>query len=384
MRKFLPLLNQAEDKGIKVYKLNIGNPDFLPPKDFCQKIKKHLGKRLPYAPSPGIPEHIDAWRKYYQRWQVKLNQNQIVITTGCAEAIILALLAITDPGDEVIVFEPLYVSYKSIATALNIKLRVITLDIKNNFLLPSDKIIANQINKKTKAILIINPNNPTGSIVPIIKQKRLIELAQKKNLFILADETYREIVFKDQPSSFISYPLGKDSVIIVDSLSKRFSCPGARIGCVVSQNQEVMSAVLKLAMMRLSAPTLEQYALIPCLKNPKSYIQKITNEYKKRCNLAYKTLQGIPGVKASKPDGAFYLMADLPVTDSEKFVKFMLTDFNYQNQTVLMTPAKDFYLSKNLGANQIRIALVLASDDLKKALFIFKKGLQDYLAKVKK
>ena len=379
IRKFLPLVQAAEKQGVKFFKLNVGDPDILPPALFLKTIKQYKPKNLNYAPSSGQPEHTQAWVKYYANLGFKLNPENIIPTVGCSEAMLFAMIVAADPGDEILVFEPVYTSYKGLAASLNIKLVPITLGLKNNFSLPTPAAIAKKITKKTKAILVVNPGNPSGKVFSQRELKTITSLAVKHNLLILADETYREIVFDLKPSSFFEISESYDRLIILDSASKRFSLPGARIGCLVSLNQKITDALLKLAMIRLSAPTLEQQGLIPLLKNAKNYTNQITKEYQRRRDIVIKSLRKIPGVTCQKPQGAFYLLAGLPVKDSEDFVKFLITTFRYQNQTVVLTPAKEFYLTAELGTNEIRIAYVLNIKELKQAMVIIAKGLKAYL-----
>lgn len=378
IRKFFPYVLEAEKKGIEVIKLNVGDPDLETPGIFWKGIKNYKSKNLPYAPSPGISEHVLAWVKYYADFGVKLQTRNIIPTVGCAEAILLAILAVTDPGDELLVFEPLYSSYKGLAAMCDVKLVPVTLKVENNFSLPSQKEIEKKISKKTKAIVIINPSNPSGTILKPHEINLICAMAKKHILFIISDETYREIVFKEEAFTFLKMKNFSSHVIVVDSASKRFSCPGARIGCIVSHNQDVMAGVLKIAQTRLSAPTLEQYALIPLLKNSKKYTKEIVKEYKKRSEVVFEELSKIPGVVCRKPQGAFYIIAKLPIDDSDKFITFLLKDFQHNKKTVLITPAKDFYVSNNLGKNEVRIAYVLKSSELKEAMQILRSAIKEY------
>lgn len=380
IRKFLPLVKEAENRGIKVFKINVGDPDLIPPPKLLGTIKKYKQKTLGYAPSPGISEHTAAWVKYYAEFGIEIKAENIVPTVGGAEAIILALIAICDQGDEVIVFEPLYTSYKGFAAMTGIKLIPITLKVENNFSLPNQEIINQKITEKTKAIVLINPNNPTGSTLSEKEITNVIAVAEKNDLFIISDETYREIVFKGKPNSLLKYEAAKNRVVVVDSVSKRFSCPGARIGCVASFNNEIMWSILKLAMIRLSVPTLEQYGMIPLLENSKPYTKKITKEYKRRRDTVLEGLSQIPGVVTHIPQGAFYLIAQLPVRSAEDFIKWLLIDFHYNHKTVLMSPLKEFYITPNLGENEVRIAYVLNCDELKEAMEILKIALEKFQA----
>src|SRR3989338_3773488 len=378
IRKFLPLVRQAEQRGIKVFKLNVGDPDLAPPPQFLAAIKRYHQPNLGYAPSPGIAEHTAAWVKYYAKFGVKLKPENIVPTVGGAEAIFLAMLSAADAGEEIIVFEPLYTSYKGFAVMANIKLVPITLKAENNFALPGAEEIEKKVNKKTRAIVIINPNNPTGSALSEKEIQAVIKVAKKHNLFIISDETYREIIFSGRPDCLLKSPAAKDNVILVDSVSKRFSCPGARIGCVASYNKDLMRAILKLAMIRLSAPTLEQYGTIPLLENSGPYTKKITAEYRRRRDAILAGLKQIPGVKTQKPRGAFYLIARLPVKSSEKFIKWLLEKFSYRGKTLLLTPTAEFYVTPGQGKNEVRIAYVLNCAALKEAMEVLKVALEKY------
>ncbi|MFA6255364.1 MAG: pyridoxal phosphate-dependent aminotransferase [Patescibacteria group bacterium] len=378
IRKFLPLVVQAEKRGIKVYKINVGDPDIAPPPQFLQTVKKYNKINIRYAPSPGIPEHVQAWIKYYAGFGINLKPQNIVPTVGGAEGIILAMMAVANPGDEIIVFEPLYTSYKGFATMCDVKLVPVTLKVENNFALPSQKEIEKKITKKTKAIVVINPNNPTGTALTDKEIKLVIKIAKIHSLFIISDETYREIVFTGKPTSLLKFSAAKKNLVLVDSASKRFSMPGARIGCIASYNPDIMWSILKLAMIRLSVPTLEQYGLVPILNNSKPYTTKLQREYKKRRDVIFNALTKMPGVECKKPQGAFYIIAKLPVKNAEDFIKFLLNDFNYQGKTVLLTPAAEFYVTRGIGKNEIRIAYVLNTKELKEAMVVLQKALEQY------
>jgi aspartate aminotransferase len=314
---------------------------------------------------------------------VELPTANIIPTVGCAEAIVLALQAVADSGDEVLVFEPLYVSYKSFSIMTGIKLVPVTLPIENNFALPDPFAIESKITGRTKAIVIINPDNPTGKLWSEGEIGILLDIAKKHNLFIISDETYREIRFSGQSYCMLSNPDARENSILVDSCSKRFSMPGARIGCLASFNDEVMQSVLKFAQARLSAPTLEQYGTIPLLENSRSYTDMVQKEYLKRRDTVSAGLSEIPGVVFKPAQGAFYQAVKLPVVEAEDFVKFMISEFSYEKQTVMVTPMQDFYITPGLGRNEIRIAYVLNSEDLKRAMYILRLGLEAYVNKGK-
>jgi len=381
IRKFLPLIQATEKRGVKIFKLNVGDPDLEPPQAFLKTVKKYSGATLPYAPSPGIMRHTAAWQKYYRQFGVNLETNSIIPTVGCAEAIMLALQAVADFGDEVIVFEPLYASYKSFSVMAGIKLVPVLLPIEKNFALPQASTIEKKITKRTKAIVVINPDNPTGKLWSEKELSTIVKIAKKHNLFIISDETYREIRFDGKkPVCMLAQKSSRQNVIVCDSVSKRFSMPGARIGCVASFNKDVMQSILKFAQARLSAGTLEQLGTVPLLTNSRGYTSKITKEYKYRRNIIAQGLSKIPAV--FKPAmGAFYQAVGLPVTNAEDFVKFMISKFNYRGKTVIVTPMQDFYITPRRGKNEIRIAYVLNTKDLKEAMEILKRGLEAYLKK---
>lgn len=378
IRKFLPLAQKAKEAGVKVYALSSGDPDYQVPPAFFKAIKNYKATTLNYAPSSGILEHTQAWQTYYNSLGVKIPTENIVPTSGCAEAILFALLSVTDPGDEVLVFEPVYVSYKSFAVMAGISLGPVRLYPENGYALPPLSEIEKYISPKTRAIVVINPDNPTGKLWSKKELLAVLDLAKKYNLFVIADETYREIRFSGQPECLLKYSNYKDRIILTDSVSKRFSMPGARVGCLASFNEAVMSAALRFAQARLSVGTLEQLGIVPLLKKAKAITSKARQEYSGRCDIVSAALAKMPGVTFQKPRGAFYAIAQLPVNDAEEFVKFMLTKFRHKNQTVLVAPMQDFYLTPNLGKNEIRIACVLKKPDLKIAMEILKLGLAQY------
>lgn len=382
IRKFLPFMQATEKKGIKVFKINVGDPDLEPPREFFKVIRKYAGKTLGYTPSPGIPAHTAAWQKYFNQFNVDLPMSGIIPTVGCAEAILLAMQAVCDPGDELMVFEPLYSSYKSFAVMTGVKLVPILLPFEKNFAVPQAAEIEKKITKKTKAIVVINPDNPTGKLWSETELATVIKIAKKYKLFIIADETYREIRFDGkQPISLLATKSARENVIVCDSASKRFTMPGARTGVVASFNEQVMQTVLKFAQARLSTPTLEQLGLIPVLNNSKPYVNKIVKEYKKRRDIIAAGLSKIPGVQFKPAEGAIYQALKLPVKETEDFVKFMISEFSYHGKTVMVTPMQDFYITPGRGHNEIRLAYVLNGKDLQMAMEVLRLGLKAYLAK---
>ena len=372
-------MQAAEKRGTHIFRLNVGDPDLEPPKRFFDVIRAYKEKTLGYAPSPGITRHTAAWLKYYKQFGVNLEMGNVIPTVGCAEAIMLALLAVADVGDEIIVFEPLYASYKSFSVIAGIKLVPVLLPIEKNFALPASSEIEKKVTRRTKAIVVINPDNPTGKLWSEKELSTVIKIAKKHKLFIISDETYREIRFDGKkPTCLLTRKDAHTNIIVCDSVSKRFSMPGARIGCVASFNTEVMQSILKFAQARLSVGTLEQLGTVPLLENSKGYTTKITKEYKSRRNIVAEGLNKMPTV--FKPaQGAFYQAVGLPVKDAEDFVRFMINKFSYKGKTVMVTPMQDFYITPGRGKNEIRIAYVLNARDLKEAMEVLRRGLEAFL-----
>ncbi|OIO44372.1 MAG: aspartate aminotransferase [Parcubacteria group bacterium CG1_02_36_42] len=391
IRKFVPFLEKAKKRGVEVFELHIGQPDLETPKEILREIKNFKGKILSYTNSIGIEEVRKAWQKYYKDVGINLDTSEIIVTTGGSEAIFFAFATICNPGQEIIVFEPFYTNYNGYASIAGIKLVPVRTFAKNGFHLPSQKEIEKKINKKTRGILICNPNNPTGTVYKKEELKMLAEIAKKRDLFILSDEVYREFVYDGEKHySMMDFPEIQDRVILLDSVSKRFSACGARIGCLASKNKKVIEGATKFAQARLSSPMVEQSAVIPLLKNSKKYTQKIVREYKRRRDTVFEALQKIPGIFCLKPKGAFYIIVKLPIKprsrdaslrgkDSDDFAKWLLTKFSFRGKTVMVASASGFYATKGLGKDEIRIAFVLCSPKLKEAMEVFKKGLEQYI-----
>jgi len=380
IRKFVPFLEKAKKKGIEVFELHIGQPDLETPKEILKEIKNFKGKILSYTNSIGIEEVRTAWQKYYKDVGINFDISEIVVTTGGSEAILFAFATICNPGEEIIVFEPFYTNYNGYASVAGVKLVPLRTLAKTGFRLPEKREIEKKINKKTRGILICNPNNPTGTIYTKAELKMIVEIARKYSLFILSDEVYREFVYDgERYYSMMDFPEIQDRVILLDSISKRFSACGARIGCLASKNKKVIEGATKFAQARLSSPQVEQLAIIPLLKNSKKYTQKIVREYKRRRDTVFEALQKIPGLFCLKPKGAFYITVKLPVRDSDHFARWLLTDFSFRGKTVMVAPASGFYSTKGLGKDEIRLAFVLSSKKIKEAMEIFKKGLEKYI-----
>lgn len=382
IRKLVPFADSAKKRGVKVYHLNIGQPDLPTPIEIMKAIRNFKEPTLEYAPSNGIKSTQEAWVKFYKDKGVKLETADVLVTSGGSEGLIFAFLTVADPGSELIVFEPYYTSYAIMAAMGNIKLKAVRTFVADGFHLPSREVIEKAISKKTKGFVICNPNNPTGTLYTATEIKMLAEIALKHNLFIISDETYSEIVFDGKKVlPFASFPKLLNNLIITDSVSKRFNSCGARIGCVVSKNKEVMQAILRFAQGRLSVATVEQEALIPLLNNHKPYVAKIKKIYESRRNTVVEALKKLPGVTAIAPEGAFYIIPKLPIRDSDDFAKFLLDKFSDKNETVMIAPATGFYATKGLGRNEIRIAYVLEEKKLERAVGLLGLALKAYKGK---
>lgn len=382
IRKLTPLARKAKKEGVEIFELNIGQPDFETPCEIKKALCQYQScgpENIPYAPSEGIYKTILAWQKYYQDNGIKVNPKNIIITTGGSEAIIFAMTVIADPGDEIIVFEPFYANYKGYAKLSGIKLKPVTLSVKNGFHLPPQSEIISKITKKTKAILVCNPSNPTGVILSKKEIEMIVKIAKKYKLFVLSDEAYREFVFNGTKHiSFMKFPQIKNQVILLDSVSKRFNACGLRIGVLVSKNRKIIESVLKFAQARLSVATTEQLSVIPLLLNSKTYTKNLIAKYKRRREVVFKFLKEIKGAVFSKPEGAFYVIVKLPVDSSEKFCRWLLEKFRYKNKTVSLAPASDFYMTSGLGKNEVRIAYVLNEKKLAEAMEILERAILEY------
>lgn len=369
IRKLVPLADAAKKRGTKVYHINIGQPDLPTPVQILDRIKKFNEKTLEYAPSTGIRAVMEAWQTFYKNKGHSFDVDDIIVTSGGSEGLIFAFLTVADPGDEIIVFEPFYTSYAIMAAMGNIVLKPVLTKAENGFHLPDKKGIEKAITKKTKAILLCNPNNPTGTLYTEKEVEIIAELARKHNLFVISDETYQELVYDGKKVlPFASLSGLRNQLIIVDSVSKRFNSCGARVGCVVSQNEDVMSAILRLAQSRLSVATVEQIAVVPLLINHKPYVESIKKMYEKRRNTVVAGLQKIKGVTLVPPEGAFYIIPKLPITDSDGFAAYLLSEFSDKGETVMVAPATGFYATKGLGNDEIRIAYVLEEKKLERAI----------------
>lgn len=380
IRKLVPYATAAKEKGIKVYHLNIGQPDIKTPKGFFDAVNTFNSDVLEYAVSQGLPELIDAMIDYYATYDMNFEKDEILITNGGSEALLFSMMAICDPGDNILVPEPFYTNYNGFSSCVNVFVKPITTHPENGFHLPNKEEIYSKIDKNTKAILISNPGNPTGTVYTKEEVHMLADIAKENNLWIIADEVYREFVYDNLDYiSFGNIEEIKDRVIIVDSVSKRYSACGARIGSLACKNKEFIAQVLKLCQGRLCVSTLDQIGSIELYKTPNTYFKKVNEEYEKRRDVLYSELMKVEGVICKKPTGAFYILAKLPIENAEDFVIWMLNEFDVDGETVMACPAEGFYGTEGLGKSEIRLAYILNEHDLKKAANILKEGLEKYM-----
>ena len=383
IRKLVPFADAAKKRGIKVYHLNIGQPDIESPKEALDAVKNNKLKVVEYAKSGGNDSLREGLARYYKGIGIHVEAADINITNGGSEALQIALAVTCNPDDEVIVFEPFYTNYNSFALQNDVKLVPITTHIEDGFALPPMSEVEKRITPRTKGVVICNPGNPTGCLYTKQALLELGEIAKKYQLFIYADEVYREFCYTDAPHfSCMHIPGLEQNVILLDSVSKRYSLCGARIGYLVSRNKEVMSAVMRYAQARLCSPSYGQIAAEGALDAPASYFKAVRDEYIHRRDVLIDGLQKMPGVIAPRPMGAFYAAAQLPVDDSEKFAKWLLEEFNYNGETVMVAPMAGFYATPGLSTNQIRLAYVLKEEDLKHALVCLEKALETYPGRV--
>jgi aspartate aminotransferase len=384
IRKLVPYAEAAKAEGKKIYHLNIGQPDIKTPIGFLDSIKKFAEDVIAYSTSHGSYELIDAMIGYYKGYNMNFERKNIIVTNGGSEALSFAFMAICDPEDEILVPEPFYANYNAFGSSVSVKMLPITTKAEKGFHLPPKEEILKKITSRTKGILLSNPGNPTGVIYTSEEMEMIADIAMEKELFIIADEVYREFVYDGlKYTSFGNIVRVEDRVIIVDSISKRYSACGARIGCIISKNDELMAQVMKLAQGRLCVPTLEQVGAVELYKTPASYLEEVNREYQSRRDILYSKLREMPGVICDEPKGAFYVVAKLPVDDAEKFVIWMLQEFHVNKETVMMAPAEGFYATPGLGRDEVRLAYVLKKEDLAKAMDILKVGLEAYPGRIK-
>lgn len=380
IRKLAPYGAEATRKGVKIYHLNIGQPDIETPKEFMEGINNYKDDVLKYAQSQGIDEAINSFIKYYKEWDIDFESNEILITNGGSEAISLALTSICDVDDEVIIPEPFYTNYAGFAQGAGVKVVPFITKAEEGFHLPAKDVITSKITPKTRAIMVSNPGNPTGVVYTENEIRMLADICKENNLFLIADEVYREFVYDGLKYTSALYMEDiKDRVILIDSISKRYSACGARIGLVASKNKELINQIMKMCQVRLCVPTIEQLAASNLINTPKEYFINVKKEYESRRNILFEKLSKMPGVICKKPTGAFYIVAKLPIKSGEDFAKWLLTDYNYNNKTVMVAPAEGFYATEGLGMDEIRLSYCLNTEALADAMDILERALAEYV-----
>ena len=381
IRKLVPYAEEAVKKGRTIYQLNIGQPDIKTPAKALAAVKSNDIEVLSYSHSAGFESYRTKLAAYYKRNDIDVSAQDIIITTGGSEALLFAMGTIADADDEIIIPEPFYANYNGFATSSGVNVVPVQSNIEDSFALPAISEFEKLITPKTKAILICNPGNPTGYLYTKEEIEQLAEIVKKHNLFLVADEVYREFAYDGAKHySIMSIPGLEEHAIMIDSVSKRYSMCGARIGCLASKNKDVMKTAMKFAQARLSPPTFAQIASEAALDTPQDYFDEVIEEYTSRRNTLIKGLEEIDGVIVAKPKGAFYCIAQLPIDDAEDFAKWLLESFHLNNETVMVAPAAGFYSTPNTGLNQVRIAYVLKEEDLKRAVEILKAALKEYKA----
>lgn len=379
IRKLAKYADAAKRQGIHVYHLNIGQPDIKTPVNGLDVMKSIDRSILEYTPSQGIASLRTKMVSYYAEYGIDLSPDEIIITTGGSEAVLFAFMACLDPGDEIIVTDPSYANYMAFAISCGAVVKSVKTSIEDGFRLPPVEKFEEQITEKTKAILICNPNNPTGYLYTKQEMRQIRDLVKKYNLYLFSDEVYREFIYTKAPYISAFHLEGIDeNVVLIDSVSKRYSECGIRIGALITKNKTVRDAVMKFCQARLCPPLVGQLIAEASLSTPQEYLAEVYDEYLSRRNFLIDGLNKIPGVYSPTPMGAFYTVARLPVDDAEKFTKWCLTDFSYEGQTIMMAPASGFYSDPDEGRNEVRIAYVLNKEDLAKALTVLAKALEAY------
>ncbi len=379
IRKLTPLSDAAKAKGTKVYHLNIGQPDLPTPQTALDAIRNIGRTTLEYSPSQGYKSYRDKLVTYYAKYNINLTPDEIIVTTGGSEALLFAFMACLNPGDEVITTEPTYANYMSFAVSAGVTVKTITTKIENGFALPPVSEFEALITERTKAILICNPNNPTGYLYTREEMEKLRDIVKRHDLYLFSDEVYREFSYSGTPYISACHLEGiEENVVMIDSVSKRYSECGIRIGALISRNKDVCDSVLRFCQARLSPPLLGQIAAEASIDEPETYGKAIYDEYLERRQCLVEGLNRIPGVFSPMPMGAFYTIARLPIDDSDKFCAWCLSDFSYEGETVMMAPATGFYSTPGKGTNEVRIAYVLKRADLERALFLLEKALEAY------
>ena len=379
IRKLAPLANEAKARGVKVYHLNIGQPDLPTPQKALDALKNVDRKVLEYSPSQGFLSLREKLQAYYRKFRIELSVNDIIVTSGGSEAVLFAFLACLNPGDEIIVPEPAYANYMAFAVSAGAVIKTVTSSIDTGFALPPVEKFEELITERTKAILICNPNNPTGYLYTRAEMNQIRDLVMKYDLYLFSDEVYREFIYTGSPYiSALNLDGIENNVVLVDSVSKRYSECGIRIGALVTRNADVRRAVMKFCQARLSPPLLGQIVAEESIEGTEEYAADVYEEYVERRKCLVDGLNRIEGVYSPIPMGAFYTVAKLPVDDADKFCEWCLSDFNYEGETMMMAPASGFYSTPGMGRDQVRIAYVLKKEDLQRALVVLEKALEAY------
>lgn len=384
IRKLSPYADAAKSAGKKVYHLNIGQPDIATPAQFMDSIREYKAPVIAYSNSKGEMFLLKAIQKYYAEKGMDYAIEDIFVTNGGSEALIMAVMALCDPGDEIMVFEPFYANYTTFCKEFGAKINAVPTSVDNGYHLPSEEEIEKHITPNTKAILLTNPGNPTGVVYTEAEQEMISRIVRKHDLALIADEVYREFVYDGAYRSFGTMPELDNNLIIIDSVSKRYSACGARIGCIISKNKELGKQIIKCCQARLCSPILEQVGAAGLYETPVSYLEDVNKEYKKRRDTIVAALKKLPGVKASDPKGAFYIMVNMPVDDAEKFAIWTLENFAIDGETVMFAPGNGFYNTPGAGVNEARLAYVLKSEDLERAIYILGEALKAYPGRVEK
>ncbi len=382
IRKLVPYADMAKKEGVKVYHLNIGQPDIKTP-DVMRKAYSEVPEVIAYGPSNGFPGYREKLVGYYRSVGVDINADNVFVTTGGSEAIVFTLMSALSPGDEVMIPEPFYTNYNGFAAMAGVSIVPITTTIDDGFHLSGMEVFEEKLTEKTRAIMFSNPGNPTGTVFSREELEELVTFAKRHDLYLISDEAYREFTYGERKAvSIMEFKGIEDHAVIIDSVSKRYSACGARIGCIVTKNMKLLDLILRFGQARLCPPTVDQIAAEAAIDTPSSYFDEVIKEYMERRDFTFEVLKSIPGVIAKKPEGAFYMVVTLPVRDTDDFARWLLSDFRLNGETTMVAPAGGFYSTPGLGKNQVRLAYVLNKDDLKKAINIIREALKVYPGRV--
>jgi aspartate aminotransferase len=379
IRKLMPLAEDAKRQGVRVLHLNIGQPDLETPSAIRERLTRYPDRVIAYSPSGGTPEYLAYLAEYYRRLGFSLSAEEIIATTGGSEAVLFAFLACADPGDDALVPEPFYTNYSAFAAMAGVRLVPLTTRVEDGFHLPGRDVWERACTRETRLVLLCNPNNPTGTVYSPEELEEVAGFCRDRGLFLIVDEVYREFVYDGRRTvSALALEGAEEAVVVVDSLSKRYSACGLRLGCLVTRNPEIHRACLRMAQGRLSPPGLAQFVAVGAQDLDPEYMGEVVSEYERRRNVLYAGLRQIPGVFLTQPEGAFYFVARLPIADGDHFASWLLSDFHLRGATVMVAPARGFYATPGLGADQVRIAYVLKSEDLRAAVEILAAALETY------